>query len=192
MDHELETIRTKGKKEVPQGTKLEMRLGQIPGSVTVKIQLPGQLRPIEIGNLMIKDKAIELPVNLVFLSHAKEDAEVVAELSGRLLQDGIITWFDEKDLHPGDNWKLKINEGIDKSDYALVFLSKKSVNKEGYFQKELKTVLERYEMMPANARFIIPILLDACEPPASFKEISWLRMESRNWYEKLVRAIQER
>ena len=191
MKYELHTIRTKGKKEVPSGTKIQLKLGNTPGSVSVELTLPGQKEPIEFGDLKIKDGIVELPVNLVFLSHAKEDVDTVSNLSEKLLQDGVITWFDEKDLLPGDDWKLEIEKGIDRSDYILVFLSRKSVSKEGYFQKELRTVLECRELKPEGARYIIPILIDDCEPPKAFKDIHWLKMKSENWYGKLLKALRD-
>lgn len=189
MNHELHSIKTKGKKDVPDGTKIQLRLGVIPGTVSVELTLPGQKSPVELEDLTIKDGVVELPVNLVFLSHAKEDVEVVSELGEKLLQDGIITWFDEKDLLPGDDWKLEIEKGIERSDYILVFLSSKSVNKEGYFQNELKEVLERRKLKPEGARYIIPILIDACEPPRAFRDIHWLKIGSPGWYEKLSKVL---
>ena len=189
MSHELHSIKTKGKKDVPDGTEIQLKIGSIPGTVTIQLTLPGQKSPIELGDLVINNGVVELPINLVFLSHAKEDVEFVSELSERLLQDGIITWFDEKDLLPGDDWKLEIEKGIDRSDYILVFLSSSSVNKEGYFQKELKTVLERRELKPEGARYIIPILIDDCEPPRAFKDIHWLKVRSPDWYDKLIKVL---
>ena len=191
MKHELHTIRTKGKKEVPDGTEIQIKLGKIPGTVAIYLKLPGQRNPIELGDLQIVDGVVELPVNLVFLSHAKEDVDVVSQLSEKLLQYGVITWFDEKDLLPGADWKLEIEKGIDRSDYILVFLSSNSVNKEGYFQKELKTVLECRELKPEGARYIIPILIDDCELPRAFRDIYWLKMESDGWYEKLLKALRD-
>jgi len=145
---ELDTIYTKGKKEVPSGTKIELRRGTTLGTVSVRLTLPGQKVATDFEDLVVKDGAIELPVNLVFLSHAKEDAEIVAALSERLLQDGIMTWFGEKDLSPGDDWKLEIDKGIKHSDYVLVFLSAESVSKVGYCQKELRIALEYRTLKP--------------------------------------------
>jgi hypothetical protein len=185
----LHSIITKGKKEVPGGTKIQIKLGSLSGTVSVELELPGQKAPVDLGDLLIKDGVVELPVNLVFLSHAKEDVKIVSELSEKLLHDGVITWFDEKDLLPGDEWKLEIENGIDRSDYILVFLSSQSVDKKGYFQKELKEVLERQKLIPEGNRYIIPILIDDCYPPRSFENIHWLKMNTAEWYEKLLRVL---
>ena len=189
MNYELHSIKTKGKKDVPEGTTVALKLGTLPGTVSVELSLPGQKSPVGINNLTIKNGVVELPINLVFLSHAKEDVGVVSKLGERLLQDGIITWFDENDLLPGDDWKMEIEKGIERSDYILVFLSSNSVNKDGYFQKELKEVMDRRQLKPEGERYIIPILIDACEPPRAFKDIHWLKMDSQGWYEKLKKVL---
>jgi hypothetical protein len=186
----VHTIKTKGKKQVPKGTEVKLVcIDPQNGKLAIHLKLPGQKKFIELDTVSVSNGIVELPVNLVFLSHAKEDVKAVSELSEKLLQDGVITWFDEKDLLPGDDWKLEIENGIDRSDYILVFLSSSSVNKEGYFQKELKIVLERRELKPEGARYIIPILIDDCEPPKAFKDIHWLKMKSEGWYDKLLQAL---
>ncbi len=78
-------------------------LGRLPGTVTIRMQLPGQEAWTEYPNLQIHNGTVELPVRLAFLSYAKEDARFVQNLAARLLQDGVLTWFDQKDLLPGDN-----------------------------------------------------------------------------------------
>jgi len=182
-------IQTKGKKNPPEGTKVKITLIEKPQTFAVELILPGQHEPRVFKPLFPKNGVLELPINLVFLSHAKEDSKFVKELSDKLFQDGVLTWFDEVDILPGDNWKLKTEEGIDISDYVIVFLSKNSVGKTGYIQKEITMVLDKYELMPEGKRYIIPFLLDDCTPPRKFKDIHWLNVENNQWYDQLIRAI---
>ena len=123
------------------------------------------------------------------MSHAKEDAPFVRILVERLLQDGVISWFDEKDLIPGDDWKRRIDDAIEKSDFVLIFLSSISVAKTGNFQRELKYALEQQQMRPEGTRFILPIIIDECSPPASLGKIHWLRVNESDWYERLLNAM---
>lgn len=189
MEYELDTIRTAGNKEVPPGTAIGLRVGRSAGTLNVQLKLPGQESFINLGDLVIHNGAIELPVKFVFLSHVKDDRATVKAIGDRLLQDGVLTWFDEKDLLPGDDWKAKIEEGIEKSDFVIVFLSSKSCQKTGYYWKEIRLALERYEKTPEGTRYIIPLLIDQCEPPRVFRDIQWLRMWEDGWYEKLLAAI---
>ena len=80
-EFELKNIITKGRKEVPQGTILMVRRGRPPGTVTIGVRLPGQAASKVYPELEICGGKVELPVNLAFLSHAKEDAEFVRSLA---------------------------------------------------------------------------------------------------------------
>ena len=174
---------------MPQDTLLAVTLGRLPGTVTVRVQLPGQEAWTEYPDLLIHNGTVELPVRLAFLSYAKEDAPFVQALATRLLQDGVLTWFDQKDLLPGDDWKRKIDDAIERSDFVLVFVSSVSVAKTGYFQRELKYALEQRQLRPEGTRYIIPIVVDECQVPATLRDIHWLRADKANWYERLKRAL---
>ena len=186
---ELHSIMTEGRKEVPVGTVVALGLGSLPGTVTIRLTLPGQAGESVYPDLEITDGVVTLPVRLAFLCHAEEDASFVEDLAARLLQDGVLTWFDSKDLLPGDKWKTTIDDAIDRSDYALVFLSSTSVSKTGYFQRELTYILEQSRLRPQGARFIIPVLIDECEVPRYLRDIQWLRTEDPNWYQTLTQAL---
>lgn len=188
-EFELKNILTEGRKEVPDRSLIRISLGALPGTVNAGVQIPGQRKPRVYRDLPIRDGAIRLPVKLAFLSYAREDARFVADLARRLLQHGVMTWFDRKDLLPGDDWRRKIDDGIERSDFVLTFVSPASVNKTGYFQRELKYAIEQRQLRPEGARYIIPIVIGDCEPPSSVRDIQWLRTESRGWYQQLLRAM---
>ncbi len=188
-EYELKNIVTRGRKDVPQATMLAVSLGRLPGTVTIRVQPPDQEAWTIYPDLQIHNGTVELPVRLAFLSYAKEDTGFVKSLAARLLQDGVLTWFDEKDLLPGDDWKRKIDDAIERSDFVLVFLSSVSVSKTGYFQRELKYALEQRQLRPQGTRYIIPIIVDGCQVPATLRDIHWLRAEEPNWYDRLKRTL---
>jgi len=184
-------LRPKGKKSAIPGTKVRISLGSLPGTIDAVVSLPGQETPTVFKGLEIKDGAVELPMKLVFLCHAKEDAEKVKEIGQRLQTDGFLTWFDEDDLLPGDDWKKRIEEAIETSNYVLVFLSSVSVSKTGYVQREMKYALEQRELRPSGKRYIIPVLLEEVEPPREVKDIHWARLSELDWYQKLRKALND-
>lgn len=188
-EFELKNIVTEGRKDVPQETLLRIGLGSLSGTVTIHVQLPGQTDWTIYSDLRICDGKVTLPVKLAFLSHAKVDAGFVRNLASRLLQDGVLSWFDEKDLLPGDDWKRKIDDAIERSDFVLVFLSSASVAKTGYFQRELRYALDQHQLRPEGSRYIIPIIIGDCQPPSSLGGIHWLRADEPEWYERLKRAL---
>ncbi len=102
----------------------------------------------------------------VFLCHSSQDKPIVRELYERLLSEGWIDpWLDKEKLLPGQEWELEIEKSVEISDAVVVCLSKSSVGKEGYFQKEIKKVLDLSDQKPDGTIFIIPLRLDDCEPP---------------------------
>lgn len=54
---------------------------------------------------------------------------------------------------------------MEAADIIIVCLSKTSVNKEGYVQRELRIVLDLADYKPEGILFVIPIRLEECEPP---------------------------
>ncbi len=79
--------------------------------------------------------------NQVFISYAKEDASFAYQLYSFLEQNQYSPWMDKKNLFPGQNWDLMINEALRRSDFIIVLLSKTSVAKRGYVQKEFNVAL---------------------------------------------------
>ena len=101
----------------------------------------------------------------VFLCHASQDKPVVRELYQKLLAEGWIDpWLDKEKLLPGQDWELEIEKSVEKADVVIVCLSKSSVEKEGYYQKEIKKVLDVADEKPESTIFIVPLRLDNCQP----------------------------
>ena len=80
----------------------------------------------------------------VFISHASEDKEGVARPLARLLEkSGLKVWLDESELCLGDSLREKIDEGLARSKYGIVILSRHFFSKkwpkaelDGLFSRE--------------------------------------------------------
>lgn len=59
----------------------------------------------------------------VFLSHSSKDKEYVRDLANELDRCGISYWLDEAEIKWGENITKKINDGLSRSSYVIVFLS---------------------------------------------------------------------
>src|SRR5690242_16275186 len=104
----------------------------------------------------------------VFLCHASEDKPAVRELYQRLAAEPWIDpWLDEENLLPGQNWNLEIHKATREADVVLICLSKISVAKEGYVNKEIRRVLDIAEEKLEGTIYNIPLRLDECEPSFS-------------------------
>lgn len=94
---DLHSIFTTGGKNPPDKTRFTIQKGPVQGTVNATLQLPGQKKPKTFWALPIRNGILTIPAPLIFMCHAKEDTEIIRKISERLLQDGILTWFDEKD-----------------------------------------------------------------------------------------------
>lgn len=129
----------------------------------------------------------------VFLSYASQDKSLVRELSRRLVGEGWIdTWQDEKNLLPGQDWRVKIEEAVEEADVVIIVLSQHSVSKEGHVQKELRYAREIALEKPDDAIFLIPLRLDECEVPRGLRFYQWMDYFGNNKdssYKALVASL---
>lgn len=125
----------------------------------------------------------------VFLSYAYEDREKVLEVSRDLAKAGFQPWMDVQNLQPGQAWDVEIRKALRASDFIIIFLSKNSIRKEGYLQKEIKSALELAENKPENTIFIIPVRLDDVEIPSYLEHIQYLDLSTPHSWENLLRAL---
>lgn len=132
----------------------------------------------------------------VFLSYASQDKLLVRELSRRLVGEGWIdTWQDEKNLLPGQDWRVKIEEAVEDADVVIICLSNHSVSKEGHVQKELRYAREIALEKPEDAIFLIPLRLDECEVPRGLRFYQWVDYFDENKdssYKALVASLKLR
>ena len=128
----------------------------------------------------------------VFLCHSSSDKPAVRRLYHYLLDQGIDAWLDEEKLLPGQDWNLEISKALDSSDIIVVCLSKSSVDKEGYVQREIKVALDKALEKPDGTIFIIPARLEECELPYRLKPYQWVDLFENGGREKLRKAMELR
>ncbi len=129
----------------------------------------------------------------VFLCHASNDKDKVHPLYMYLMRRGVDAWLDTEKLLPGQNWRVEIPKAIEASDAIIICLSKKSVDKEGYVQKEIKFALDRASEMPEDRIFLIPARLEACEIPSSLSDYQWVDLfDKPEGFDKLLQALNTR
>jgi hypothetical protein len=128
----------------------------------------------------------------VFLCHASGDKPKVRELYRYLRKRGIQPWLDVENLIPGQNWELEIPKAIQLSDAIIICLTNKSIDKEGYVQREIRFALDKALEIPEGRIFLIPVRLEECDLPYSLKKYQWVNLYEEGGYSKLVKALKER
>jgi formylglycine-generating enzyme required for sulfatase activity len=129
----------------------------------------------------------------VFLCHASQDKPKVRELYQRLIAEPWIDpWLDVEKLLPGQDWNLEIEKALRAADMIIVCLSKESVSKEGYVQREFRRAVSYAEEKPEGTTYIIPLRLDDCETPIKFQQWQWVDYSAMDAWEKLILVLRAR
>jgi CheY-like chemotaxis protein len=128
----------------------------------------------------------------VFLCHSSSDKPAVRNLYHQLNSADVDPWLDEEKLLPGQDWDFEIKKAIRESDVVIVCLSRSSVNKEGYVQKEVVRALDIADEKPEGTIFIIPLKLEECEIPQRLNRWHCVNFFDDRDYEKLKRALDTR
>jgi uncharacterized protein (TIGR02145 family) len=135
----------------------------------------------------------EVPHHLrIFLCHSSGDRQAVRDLYNRLCADGYNPWLDVEDLVPGQDWQYEISCAISNADLIIVCLSKASINKAGYVQREIREALDVALEQPDNAIFLIPLRLDECEVPKKLSKWQWVNYFEVRGYDRLKSALNHR
>lgn len=135
----------------------------------------------------------EVPHSLrIFLCHSSSDKQAVRELYQRLCVDGFDPWLDEENLLPGQDWQREIPEAVNAADVVLVCLSRSSLTKRGYVQKEIKYALDVADKQPEDTIYLIPIKLEECDIPERLRRLHWVSLFEPMGYERLLSALRHR
>lgn len=112
------------------------------GRKLIQLPHPPAITSAETGEL--KPRRLK-----VFLCYASGDRQDVRELYRRLKRNkNFDPWFDDKNLLPGQDWELEIRKAVRSADVVGVCLSRNSVTKTGYVQKEIRIGLDIAEEHP--------------------------------------------
>ena len=108
-----------------------------------------------------------MPVN-IFVSYARDDVQTDENLIDEFLKHGkarertgeIEIFKDTERIDFGDVWKNKIDDALEKTDIALLFISANFIASDFIFEHELKVLLKKHRNQNIA---ILPILLGLCE-----------------------------
>lgn len=130
----------------------------------------------------------------VFLCHASQDKNSVRKLYTELKsEDWIDPWLDDEKLLPGQDYNIEILKAMREADVIIICLSKKSVSREGYVNREIRHALEVSEEKREGEIFVIPLRFDECDPSfVQLKKLHWLDYFKAGAPEKLIKALRAR
>lgn len=127
----------------------------------------------------------------VFLSYAREDRTRVEQVYDSLRAEELRPWMDTRDIMPGQSWDRVIGEAIREADFMLAFISRHSVSKRGYIQREIRAALSVLAELPEGAIFLIPVRLDDSEVPEPLRHIQWVDLFEEDGWRKLLLTLKQ-
>jgi len=98
----------------------------------------------------------------VFLSHSTKDKQFVQTLAGELEAEKIEPWLCEVDIELGDNFVVKIEEGLRDADLAVLFWSPEAARSD-WTRLEWTSVTAR-EISESRTRLGVVLLRDCAVP----------------------------
>lgn len=125
----------------------------------------------------------------IFLCHASSNKDVIRKIYRWLKSNDFDPWLDEEDLLAGQEWELEIKKAVRSSNVILVCLSKDSVSKVGYVQKEIKIALDFADYQPEGNIYIIPTKIEECILPECLKKYHYINLFEENGYNKLQKSL---
>ncbi|MCV3271516.1 TIR domain-containing protein [Roseobacter sinensis] len=125
----------------------------------------------------------------VFISYAREDIEIAKELFALLKKNGFRPWLDKENLLPGQDWASELESAVKGSDAQLFLCSPRSVNKRGFFQREIRIALESAKSLLDSDVSIIPYLVEPCDLPESLARYQWVDRSEPGSHFKMIKAL---
>lgn len=124
----------------------------------------------------------------VFLSYSNEDREFARALMSKLEQYDIPFWWDQN-ISPGDEWRAKIAEQLEKATIVLTLWTKNSVSSKAVIEEAARAQRQRK---------LVHVVLDDSECPYGFSETQYVDL--RDWdtsdthpaFLSLIYAIQDK
>ncbi len=172
----------------------------IPGisfveELSVKISKALQHRkiiPVNSQYPIVSSKILSSRALTIFLCHSSSDKPAVRELYRRLRTENISPWLDEENLLPGQDWDREIAKAVRVTDIVIVCLSRSSVTKAGYVQREIKYALDVADEQPEGTIFLIPLKLEECNIPERLRRWHWVNYFEESGYQRLMRSLRSR
>lgn len=127
--------------------------------------------------------------DLVFISYAREDRAWAERLYMDLRIHEVNAWLDVRCLPVGSSWKLEVRKAIRKARYFVLLISRHSVNKRGFVQREIKEAIDVLKDFPTGSIFLIPARLDSTEPiDDELRELNWVELNP-SYHDGLARIL---
>ncbi|MFW1760744.1 toll/interleukin-1 receptor domain-containing protein [Acinetobacter calcoaceticus] len=133
--------------------------------------------------------SFEKKFNKIFISYASEDYEYAKQIYDYLDNTSYSPWLDKEKILVGQDWDLEIKKNLSTSDFIIILISKTSLKKRGYIQKEFKLASELMEEKLESDIFILPISLEEKLTDEKFKHLQHLYFHENFFQKKIQESL---
>lgn len=126
----------------------------------------------------------------VFLCHNSEDKAEIRQIADELSRRGVRPWLDERDIRPGQQWQVALEDQIQTIKAAAVFVGKSGISP--WQRIEMRTLLNQFVK---RACPVIPVILSSAtetpELPIFLQNFHWVdfRKDQPDPYGQLICGI---
>jgi TIR domain len=106
------------------------------------------------------------PIQLAFLSYAREDAEFVLRLAKDLRAGGADVWIDQLDIKAGERWDRAVEDALAKCPELLVILSPAAV--------ESTNVMDEVSFALGEGKTVLPVKHRDCTIPFRLRRLQYV------------------
>jgi hypothetical protein len=106
------------------------------------------------------------PIQLAFLSYARENAEFVLGLAKDLRAGGAHVWMDQLDITPGERWDRAVEDALAKCLELVVILSPAAV--------ESTNVMDEVSLALEDGKTVVPVLHRQCKIPFRLRRLQYV------------------
>ena len=119
----------------------------------------------------------------VFISYSSKDQQFVNQLYSQLQQSGQPVWLNTESIDKGEHWHDEMVKGLSETDLLILVVSEDATASR-WVREEWKTFLEMHKR-------IIPLLYRECRVPREIKELEMIKTSDKDWYYRLLKAIEQ-
>lgn len=107
----------------------------------------------------------------IFLSYGHDKFSVIAErLKEDLSKEGYDVWMDSDRIRGGHDWEIKIEEGINDSDWIVLLMTEHSIRRPD------GVCLDEISYARQSGKQIAPVMIQEVRPPLCIARIQWVDM----------------
>jgi TIR domain len=181
-------VKMRGDRAIPGNTEVVIKNIGRRDIVETWIRLPWQTEYTKVTSPIVGTEIV-LPITLALPIFAEADRATVKSLTNRLLADGILVWYDENELLPGDQVEATIRQEILRSDCVIVFVSKALASDVRQRRIRLKMALAERDRHSHTKPAVIPVLLDtSLDVLDELKGLHYVRISDADSYDKIKAA----